>query len=52
MNAAQLAARILATSDVIIRKRLEEHLASQTVSVLEKADRMSEECLDFYGLDQ
>ncbi|KAL8720990.1 MAG: hypothetical protein Q9225_002230 [Loekoesia sp. 1 TL-2023] len=42
VNAAQLAVRILATSDVKIdiRKRLEQHLADQTSSVLEDGEKM------------
>lgn len=42
VNAAQLAVRILATSDINadIRKRLEQHLAHQTSSVLEDSDKM------------
>ena len=39
-NAAQLAVRILAVSDISIRKRLEKYLTDQTNSVLQKADRM------------
>ena len=48
LNAAQLVARMLAIS---IRKRPEEHLANQTASVLEKADRMDREGFDAYDLD-
>lgn len=48
VNAAQLSARILVTSDINVRKRLEAHLAKQTNSVLEKADRMEHEGLDGY----
>ena len=44
VNAAQLAARMLAISNVRIRKRPEEHLANQTASILEKADRMIRLC--------
>ncbi|KAK3174891.1 hypothetical protein OEA41_002137 [Lepraria neglecta] len=51
LNAAQLAARMLAISNVSIRKRPEEHLANQTASVLEKADRMDREGFDAYDLD-
>lgn len=42
INAAQLAARILASSDINadIRKRLKQHLADQTSSVLEASVRM------------
>lgn len=42
INAAQLAARILASSDINadIRKRLKRHLADQTSSVLEDSVRM------------
>ncbi|KAL8737068.1 MAG: hypothetical protein Q9181_002053 [Wetmoreana brouardii] len=42
VNAAQLAVRILATSDANteVRKRLEQHLADQTNSVLEDSDKM------------
>lgn len=32
--------RILAVNDADIRKRLEKHLADQTASVIEKAERM------------
>ena len=42
---------MLAISDVSIRKRPEEHLANQTASVLEKADRMDREGFDAYDLD-
>ena len=47
INAAQLAARILATSDMHtdIRKRLKQHLADQTSSVLE--DSLGMERLGF-----
>ncbi|KAL8694285.1 MAG: hypothetical protein Q9218_001053 [Villophora microphyllina] len=42
VNAAQLAVRILATSETNadIRKRLEQHLADQTSSVLEDSNKM------------
>ncbi|KAI4252595.1 MAG: hypothetical protein LQ352_004197 [Teloschistes flavicans] len=42
INAAQLAVRILATSEINaeIRKRLEQHLADQTTSVLEDSIKM------------
>lgn len=42
VNAAQLAVRILATDDaqVDVRKRLGQHLADQTSSVLEDSDKM------------
>ncbi|KAL8655812.1 MAG: hypothetical protein Q9210_000653 [Variospora velana] len=42
VNAAQLAVRILATDNarVDVRKRLEQHLADQTKSVLEDGDKM------------
>lgn len=42
VNAAQLAVRILATDNarVDVRKRLEQHLADQTKSVLEDSDKM------------
>ncbi|KAL8710804.1 MAG: hypothetical protein Q9220_004607 [cf. Caloplaca sp. 1 TL-2023] len=42
VNAAQLAVRILATSEVNapMRKRLEQHLADQTQSVLDDSDKM------------
>lgn len=42
VNAAQLAVRILATSDVNadVRKRLERHLEDQTSSVLEDSVKM------------
>ena len=40
VNAAQYAARILATYDLGISKRLEQYLAKQTSSVLEDSDRM------------
>ncbi|KAL8953502.1 MAG: hypothetical protein Q9222_000649 [Ikaeria aurantiellina] len=42
VNAAQLAVRILATSEVNapMRKRLEQHLADQTQSVLNDSERM------------
>jgi phosphoribosylaminoimidazole carboxylase len=48
VNAAQLAARIMAISDARIRNRLEEHLANQTASVLEEDERMDREGLDAY----
>ncbi|KAL9017742.1 MAG: hypothetical protein Q9185_004941 [Variospora sp. 1 TL-2023] len=42
VNAAQLAVRILATDNarMDVRKRLEQHLADQTKSVLEDSDKM------------
>ena len=40
INAAQLAVRVLATSDEDIRKRLESHLEAQTSSVIEKAEKL------------
>ncbi|KAL8982501.1 MAG: hypothetical protein Q9177_005255 [Variospora cf. flavescens] len=42
VNAAQLAVRILATDNARVdgRKRLEQHLADQTKSVLEDSDKM------------
>lgn len=40
VNAAQLAVRILATSDEDIRKRLESHLEAQTSSVIDKAEML------------
>ena len=48
VNAAQLAVRILAVSDVNIRERLENLLADQTNSVIEKADRMEREGFEAY----
>ncbi|KAL9118583.1 MAG: hypothetical protein Q9187_004870 [Circinaria calcarea] len=39
-NAAQLAARILGTTDVTVQKRLEKYLADQSRIVVEKAERM------------
>ena len=38
-NAAQLAARILATTDVTIRQRLQKYLADQTKAVDENAQK-------------
>ena len=49
VNAAQLAARVMVTSDARIRNRLEERLANQTASVLEGAERMDREGLDAYN---
>ncbi|KAL8840922.1 MAG: hypothetical protein Q9170_001115 [Blastenia crenularia] len=40
VNAAQLAARILATNDSGIRRRLEQYLADQTESVLKDSEKM------------
>ena len=50
VNAAQLAVRILALDDVDIRKKLEVHLADQTTSVIEKAERMERVGFEAYGL--
>lgn len=41
-NAAQLAARILAISDLDVQKKLESYLETQTKSVEEKADKLQE----------
>lgn len=49
LNAALLAVRILATSDVRIRKRLRDYLANQTESVTQKAERMERLGFDAYG---
>lgn len=40
INAAQLAARFLAVSDVNLRLRLIKHLADQSNAVVEKAEKM------------
>lgn len=48
VNAAQLAARVLATSDINIRNRQQVHLANQRDSVLEKVDRMEREGFKAY----
>ncbi|MCJ1309348.1 phosphoribosylaminoimidazole carboxylase ade2 [Agyrium rufum] len=47
-NAAQLAVRILAASDITIRMRLERYLADQTRTVLEKAEVMEKTGIDDY----
>ena len=52
MNAAQLAVRILALSDVSIRNRLGKCLMDQTDSVLEKADRMERIGFEAYGSEE
>ncbi len=52
MNAAQLAVRILAVSDITIRKRLEKYLKDQTDSVVEKADRMERVGFHAYGSEE
>lgn len=49
VNAALLAARILATSDTHIRRRLRDYLVNQTESVTEKAERMERVGFDAYG---
>lgn len=48
-NAALLAARMLALSDIQIRKRLCHYLESQTKSVTEKAERMERVGFEAYG---
>lgn len=40
INAAQLAARILANEDLHIRQKLEDYLANQTEGVERQAERM------------
>jgi len=52
INAAQLAVRILAVSDVGIRERLENYLTDQTDSVCEKADRMERVGFQAYGSEE
>ena len=52
VNAAQLAVRILAVSDVSIRKRLEKYLTDQTDSVCEKADKMERVGFEAYGSEK
>lgn len=49
INAAQLAVRILALSDARIRERLDQHLADQTASVVEKGERMERVGFEAYG---
>lgn len=49
INAAQLAVRILALSDAKIRERLNQHLADQTASVIEKGERMERVGFEAYG---
>ena len=49
INAAQLAVRILALSDVQIRGRLDQHLADQTASVIDKGERMERVGFEAYG---
>lgn len=49
INAAQLAVRILALSDIKIRRRLDQHLADQTASVIVKGERMERVGFEAYG---
>lgn len=49
INAALLAVRILATTDIHIRRRLRDYLAKQTESVTEKAERMERVGFEGYG---
>jgi len=51
VNAAQLAVRILSVSHADIRERLQSHLAAQTNSVLEKAQKMEIDGFDAYDAE-
>lgn len=52
VNAAQLAARILALDDANIRKCLEEYLSNQTASVIEKSEKMERVGFEAYDLKE
>lgn len=51
INAAQLAARILANEDLHIRQKLEDYLANQTEAVERQAERMETLGIHDYGND-
>lgn len=51
-NAAQLAVRILGMADVSIQQRLEEFLATQTKTVLQKAEKMENVGFDAYKWEE
>ena len=51
INAAQLAARILANEDPHIRQKLEDYLANQTEAVERQAERMESLGIHDYSND-